>query len=159
MKTSGKYEIGLLAVLFIGVFGLVKISGAAMINASSCSSDDVSSAIASASARDTISVPAGNCTWASAITLGNKIQLIGAGETGETWNTDITCSSGYCISSTSADNVRISGFKFSNTVFNTDLIHLEGVDWRVDHNYITSTAFGQAVYSRSTVNGVYAGGW
>ncbi len=63
-----------MAVLF-----LPRISSAATIDAASCSYADVSAAITAASPGDTVTVPAGSCTWNSTLTITKGINLIGAG--------------------------------------------------------------------------------
>src|SRR5688572_9051178 len=45
---------------------------AATISAASCSRTDVASAITKASNGDTVLIPAGACTWTSAITVGTE---------------------------------------------------------------------------------------
>jgi chitodextrinase len=54
---------------------------AATINAASCSLADVQAAVNSAVDGDTVSVPAGNCTWASTLTIPSalSVSIIGAG--------------------------------------------------------------------------------
>lgn len=53
--------------------------GADTHTAASCSYSDVSSAINAASSGDTVSVPAGSCTWNNTLTITKGINLIGAG--------------------------------------------------------------------------------
>ncbi len=48
-------------------------------NAASCSYADVSAAITAATVGDTVTVPAGLCTWSSTLTITKGINLIGAG--------------------------------------------------------------------------------
>jgi hypothetical protein len=81
--------------------------------AASCSLADVTSAINAASAGDIVSVPAGNCTWSSGITIKKGISLLGQG----IGVTTIKSSSGhitYQTPLTAAANIpfRISGFTF-----------------------------------------------
>lgn len=53
----------------------------AQVNAASCSSKDVQSAINSASSGQTVNVPSGNCSWGtSAVSLSKAIILNGAGQ-------------------------------------------------------------------------------
>ena len=51
----------------------------AIVNVGSCEYVDVSTAIDIASSGDTVNVPAGNCTWASHLSITKGIQLIGIG--------------------------------------------------------------------------------
>lgn len=45
---------------------------AANVNAASCSSSDVQTAVNSASTGDTVVIPSGNCTWTSPVTIASK---------------------------------------------------------------------------------------
>lgn len=63
---------------------LVSFAGAApaaVINASSCSSSAVQSALNSAQAGDTVQIPAGTCNWTTSVTrsVPANVQIIGAG--------------------------------------------------------------------------------
>src|SRR5271166_329182 len=68
--------IGLIATL---AFVAPALARAATINAASCSQTDVQNAINSANSGDTVNIPAGNCTWSSAMTLSKFVKLHGAG--------------------------------------------------------------------------------
>jgi hypothetical protein len=84
---------------------------AATINAASCSSANVQSAINSASNGDVVTVPAGNCTWTSRVTIsGKSITLQGAGVA----QTNITDSAGgaLAINGDATHFVRVTGFTF-----------------------------------------------
>ena len=60
---------------------LVAPAAQAQVTAQSCSSTDVQAAINSASAGQTVSVPAGNCTWGSnSVAINKAITLNGAGQ-------------------------------------------------------------------------------
>ena len=53
---------------------------AATINAANCTQSTVQAAINSAADGDTVTVPAGTCTWSAAVSISNKtITLRGAG--------------------------------------------------------------------------------
>jgi hypothetical protein len=66
---------GVLVFLF-----LAASAGAATIPATSCSDAHVQSAINTAAAGDTVTVPAGNCTWTTTVTITSKrLVLQGAG--------------------------------------------------------------------------------
>ncbi len=107
---------------------------AATINAASCSSANVQTAITSSSSGDTINVPSGNCTWSSSISLpaAKNLAIIGAG----IGNTNITCSSGMCFSIAQnglSSSSRISGFTFTGGIIN--LTGLQGnKEFRIDNN-------------------------
>src|SRR5689334_20873000 len=49
------------------------------IGAATCSRSDVGSAVAAATYGDTVTVPAGTCTWTSPLTITKGIRLTGAG--------------------------------------------------------------------------------
>jgi pectin methylesterase-like acyl-CoA thioesterase len=82
--------------------------------AESSSSVDIQAAIDAASDGDVVTVPAGNATWTSSVTIpSNKgISLIGAGR----GNTNITLGRYKLTIETREENspVRISGFRFIN---------------------------------------------
>ena len=67
--------------LFLGtVFGAASYALGATINAANCSQSVVQAAINSAADGDTVTVPAGTCTWSGAVSITNKtITLQGAG--------------------------------------------------------------------------------
>src|SRR5262245_42063382 len=52
---------------------------AATIAASSCNSAAVAAAVGSAANGDTVTVPAGTCTWTGTVTIGKAITLQGQG--------------------------------------------------------------------------------
>jgi pectin methylesterase-like acyl-CoA thioesterase len=88
-----------------------------VIVAASCSSEDVQSAIYSASDGDTVTVPAGTCTWSAAVNINNKtITLRGAGSGaggtkiayGGTGHSLISINAGY-----KTGKMDVSGFLFS----------------------------------------------
>lgn len=99
-----------------------------------CSDTEISTCITDAASGDTINVPAGSCTWATAVIIpANKtIKLIGAGSgTGGT----IINRANPMIRSESP-NSRISGFRFNLTGSgNPPLLEVRNIGWRVDHNY------------------------
>lgn len=79
--------------------------------AKSCSQKDVQAALSSAAARDTVIIPAGNCTWQTPVTVANKaVALKGAGS-GRTVITDGTAKGALALTGISARNfVDVSGF-------------------------------------------------
>jgi len=67
-------------ILVTGLFLVISVeSEAAMIPAASCSQADVQAAINTASAGDTVQVPAGTAIWTSGLTLSKGIHLRGSG--------------------------------------------------------------------------------
>jgi len=53
---------------------------AATITAANCSNSAVGTAVANASTGDTVLIPAGDCTWATQLTITKGISLLGAGQ-------------------------------------------------------------------------------
>jgi len=129
-KVNVKFALFFLVISFLWV----SEGNSATINAATCSLTDVKAAITSASTKDTVKVPSGNCTWSSKIDIpANKdLAIIGAG----IGNTNITCSSSICFSVAqggSSSASRISGF-----TFNGGIIYCRGIqgnkEFRLDHN-------------------------
>ena len=109
----------LLLLCSVMLLCLATTARAANIPAGSCSSSDVQSAINSASTRDTVTVPAGNCTWTSTVTISGKaISIIGAG----TSSTNITAGTWpyLNITPTTTNFVSITGFHFNNANHTND---------------------------------------
>jgi hypothetical protein len=110
-----------------------------------CSYSDVLTAYTAASAGDTVSIPAGSCTWTSALNITKSINLIGAGSS----STVISrTTSGQIINVTLATDVpiRISGIGFvfqNNTDTTKTAIFIKGSNYtvltqvRIDHNAFT----------------------
>jgi hypothetical protein len=135
-------------IILFGSFGLAKSSEAATINAASCSQSDVQGAIANAQDGDTVSIPAGSCTWTSAVGWSNKnISLIGAG----IGNTVITngiadpYSGVIGVGNASKSSFRISGMTIIQGSL-SDGIHVSSTGssnstkgWRIDHIRFYST--------------------
>lgn len=100
----------------------------AQVTASSCSYSDVQSAVVSVARGGTVTVPSGNCSWGSTLTLTAGITLQGAG----VGNTVIT-STGTMISvepdSTAianSENIKITGFTFDGNNAAGIFIGIEG---------------------------------
>jgi hypothetical protein len=113
--------------------------GAATINAKSCSNSDIQSAISSAASGDTITVPSGNCTWTSTVTIpeDKTIKLIGAGSS----NTIISRDNPMVVSL--SPNSRVSGFRFNLTGSGAPpMVVVRNIGWRVDHNYFDNQTGG-----------------
>jgi len=112
----------------------------ATINAANCSQSTVQQAINSASTGDTVSVPAGSCTWSTLVTIaGKNITLAGAGVdqttiTSSTLNTNVIRIG---TGSDSGNSSRITGFTLKGGYVVTD-----GDGWRVDHMKIDSNQLG-----------------
>ena len=104
----GPAAAGLWIILFLGSAGYAE---AKTVSASSCSESAVTSAINSASNGDTVTVPAGNCTWGSGFTLSKGIHLQGAGAS----STRINMGGTIRISKNSNASVELSGFTFTKS--------------------------------------------
>ena len=112
---------------------------AAIIAAASCSRDDAVTAISSASIGDIVTVPAGECTWASNITVSQKITVQGAG----TELTKIT-GGGFTLGTSGA---RITGFGFTNSIINAT-----GNSFRINHCKFTHSSWSNSI----AITGSYA---
>jgi hypothetical protein len=66
-------------LIALSVTFFIKNGETATINANSCSQTAVQAAINSASAGDTVTIPAGTCTWTSQLTVSKGITIKGAG--------------------------------------------------------------------------------
>ena len=85
--------------------------------AASCSLSDVTTAYNTASAGDTVSIPAGNCSWSSTFTISKSITLMGAGASSTTI-TNGGISPIIHVTLSSDVPVRISGIYFDNVTNN-----------------------------------------
>lgn len=140
---------------------------AADINATTCSSAHVQSAIDSASDGDRVIVPAGSCTWTTTVTILNKsITLEGAGignttitgnasgeDAGLLWTTKATGNSPAGFS-------RLTGFTWTSTAgcsFGDTAapVHIKGVtaNFRADHNRFL-VQHCQGIHVNGSVRGV-----
>ena len=145
-----KKIFALFVVSLASFFASFAETHAATVTASSCSSADVSTAITSASAGATVTIPAGSCAWSNNLTITKGINLIGAG----IGKTVITASNG-AFSYQPADRTlntpfRVSGFTLSLGGGTGVLIRLgppapyqpspDQTKIRIDHNRFTNGA-------------------
>src|SRR5262245_7667246 len=106
---------GIVSSIAIFGFWLLQppLADAGTVNATSCASSAVQSAINSAAAGDTVVVPSGSCTWSTSVTVASKrLRLQGAG-VDVTSITDATSGNSGVLSITgaSAPNfVEVTGF-------------------------------------------------
>ena len=71
----------LLIVLALLILLVIAAPSNAQVNALTCNSNDVQNAINTATAGQTVNVPAGNCSWGlNGVTLNKAITLNGAGQ-------------------------------------------------------------------------------
>lgn len=102
-----KCSRGWAVVPFILVCATGQPSIAATVNASSCNSSAVQSAISGVQAGDIVSVPAGNCSWSS-FTIPGGVHVRGAG----TGLTNVTITGTVTINKHASRSVELSGFSF-----------------------------------------------
>jgi hypothetical protein len=166
--------LGVAFLISLGCSGSrTSIASASMIPAATCSQTDVQKAIDSAKGGDTVLVPAGNCTWATAnannasVYVEKAITLKGAG-IDQTIITDSTNYDGngkevaIAVTGRAGQNMRISGFTFiSATGDSKGVISLKNSNataatvWkgaRVDHCKFTIN--GLSIYVGPAVYGV-----
>ena len=112
---------------------------AAIIPAASCSSGDVTAAIEASSNGDTVSVPAGACTWNTQVSLGAKsitLEGAGAGKTIITNNYANYYGQMLVANAGKSNTTRITGFTFQGTPSRTIGIFCDDTTkpFRIDHN-------------------------
>jgi hypothetical protein len=121
-------------------------AGAATRTAASCSRTDVLASIAVANPGDTVSVPAGTCSWSGGISISG-IQLVGAGSS---TNGTIVTAGTVRLTKQSSQYTRLSGFRFTGT---DPHIVADGSasakPYIIDHNYVRSDVSGQAFQLRA----------
>lgn len=152
IQSPGEYMMWKI-VLRIGMsllfsFALSGTSESATINSVSCSSQDVQSAIDGASSGDTVSVPAGSCTWATDINIvGKNVVLSGAGA--GLSNITVGGATAVSIGDTAS---RLTGFTFTTNAAAQVVTVGNAYDWRLDHNTFTniSGANNVCVYVRGS---------
>ena len=114
-----KLKKNMIVILFL-IFGLTKNLEADIIYAASCSQEDVQAAIDLANDGDIVIVPAGTCTWDSAVSFYKSITVQGAGIDSTiiidstpgypTWE-----QTPFWISGSTGKTFRITGFTFKDT--------------------------------------------
>lgn len=142
MKWIGKSSLGPL-VMMISLSSWSACSGKT-VNAASCQFNDVSNAVAQASAGDIVQLPSGNAVWSQTLTL-NGVSLLGSG-TNSTILTDEenrNISGQMIILNAVAGTLgEISNIQFCGGVTNTAenyygtiaVYGTAGSSWRIDHN-------------------------
>lgn len=128
--------------LLAASIALPSAAAAATLTASSCSRTDVASAIASATAGDTIRVPAGNCSWSGGLSISG-VQLVGAGSStsGTVINSGLVT-----LNKHSSQPTRLSGFRFTGTDQHVSVGGSSGGrPYIVDHNYLRMDVGGRAI--------------
>ena len=120
--------------VFLGVAVLLLGStwvDAATRNAASCSTSAVQAAVNSAVSGDAVVVPTGACTWSSGVDVpnGKKITIQGAGS-----NSTVITGTRNTVFELNQSGSRLTGFGIVEAA-----VHVDGDDWRIDHNRFTST--------------------
>ena len=148
-----KYFVLILAVGMVFTANIVFAAcsgGSPTWRAADASLAEVNSCLASASNGDTINVPAGSATWASALTLNKQVNLIGAGID----VTNITLSGTGISVASGLENFRISGFTFNGGGGDIMLIGTSGsslmTGFRIDHNKLSGGS-GRGMYINATI--------
>ena len=106
-------------------------ANAATINAASCSQSDVQAAINSSVTGDTVSVPAGSCTWTSTVTIPStkKILLQGTGMASTIITRQKTVDPpNWEVINLAQSGSRLTGFQFVNGT-----VLVDGDGWRIDN--------------------------
>jgi len=179
--TKIKFKIIFFLMLFLVIFGLAKTSQGTTRAAASCSYADILAAYTSASAGDTVSIPAGTCTWGASdhLNITKQISIIGAGTTSGSKVTkiihdvldddDSVTPATFNISVTSDVPVRISGIYFDKVTnisgstypnIYREAIHISGsgnngfalTQIRIDHNLFNRGC--PSIFSHGYVYGV-----
>ncbi len=137
--------------------------------AATCSVADINTAIGLASDGDTVTVPAGNCTWSSDVSITNKgitLQGNGTGSTNITYSFTPGTNDGILeINNDDTGSFRITGFTFKGDTGTNNgknrVIDILGTDksWRIDNcdfedGYSGSWKTGIAIFINGYTNGV-----
>lgn len=104
-------------IVFLFNYFCIFEGNAAIINAKSCSQPDIQSAINSAGNGDTVTVPAGSCTWTSVTINAKAVTLQGAG-IGSTIITG-NGNGALAITAHATLNTKIAGFTFLDAASQT----------------------------------------
>ncbi len=116
-------------------------AGAATIAASSCSNTAVTTAMASAIDGDTITIPAGNCTWSGAITTSKGITIQGAGI-----NVTIINGYGFDLTVPNGKSWRVTGMTLRGSACIG--AYTNSKSWRVDHIMFDAVSPGSRCQNR-----------
>jgi hypothetical protein len=135
--------------LMVCVLGSVAGADAATIRPASCSRGDVGSAVNSAQNGDTVVIPAGTCTWTTALVIEKAITLQGAGI--DVTNIRSAVGSGPVLlwQNVSTGLPRLTGISFFNGNTATgsggmvQFSHITNL--RVDHNKLQTDSEGSGV--------------
>ena len=128
------------ALILVLCLVCARTASGATVNAVTCAQADVTSAIGSATSGDTVSVPAGNCTWQTSVTLTKAVVIQGAGA----GVTNITLASGVKLDLSTFASTSVTGIAFTSSTKTTseEWILARGQDFRIHHNTFTNTQAG-----------------
>lgn len=152
-----------LSALLIGAF-VITSTHAATRTAATCKASDVQTAVNSASAGDTVVIPAGTCTWTTQVSWAAPSNVILQGQTTCIGNTPLSCTDntviidnlnrsslgdipGLSIITNSSGTFRITGITLENTGSPSNLtwsgilgIWGSSQQFRMDHSHLSEVA-------------------
>jgi hypothetical protein len=159
----------LFAILLTALF--VARGQAQTINAASCNSSDVQSALSKVGADGTtVSIPAGTCTWTTGVTYNQVYSTIIQGQSTTTGtcapggscaatdSTNITLSGGFTVTTVAGKSLRLTGISFATTgSVKYGALTLNGASTavRVDHNHFTENISGEHTIQVDGIRGVF----
>jgi len=134
----------LIFVVLTACSSLTPQAQAAVLKATTCSRTDVANTIAAASDGDTVQVPAGTCSWNSAVSVTKAITIIGAGIDQTVIKDDVPRDASgnaslFAINTPEGKNWRLSGFTLqrgsvAGNAFNAAIAAFGGSKaFRIDH--------------------------
>ena len=133
--------------------GVESNAQAATVAAASCSHTDVQTAINTAVAGDTVTVPAGSCTWTSTVTItGKALTLTGAGKTLTLITDQGSGGAALNITASATNFVDVSGFKFTaSTAHANGMIQISGTQFSQafrfhDNEVVASASGGRGIF-------------
>jgi len=125
--------------------------------AESCSVAHITTAITNLGGSGTVTIPAGDCTWASGVTingLGVSVSLIGSGSS-TIIRPSFASSSTYAFQIGTAENaapafVRISNFNVETTASNSHMVYATWAQsLRIDHLYVVKPSGNPQVVTKN----------
>jgi hypothetical protein len=157
---TNREVFAVLPVLAFGSLGLISSADATIRAAATCSFADVSVAISAAAVGDTVTVPAGTCTWSS-MQITKGISLIGAG-IGQTTIVAVAAHViSYAPANPSTDALfRVSGFTFDFAGSYDGMLISSGntiilqTNIRIDNNRFQNIPMGSTAYQYIHYRGV-----
>jgi hypothetical protein len=141
-----RVNVNLVLIILAVCLLLSSHARAATLVAASCSNADVQTQVNAAKDGDTVSIPAGTCTWTGTVSWTNQnISVIGAGVS-STYINASTRAFNIGISNIAKASWRLSGFTLQGVASSNGLININASSaptwsygWRIDHINITYT--------------------